>query len=82
MVCANMALRGAARMSSKKNPPANGRGLVLEDIKRGPLYTDARGLHLLLRLSFDKARQCLLPFLRHQWIDVSDLLIYSYDTLV
>ena len=36
-------------MSSKKNPPANGRDLVLEDMKLGPLYMVARGLYLLLR---------------------------------
>ena len=40
---------GRGGCQAKKNPPANGRGLVLEDMKLGPLYMVARGLYLLLR---------------------------------
>ena len=54
-----MALRGAARMSSKK-PSREREGFGLEDMKLGPLYMVARGLYLLLRLRYRKG--CLLVF--------------------
>ena len=80
-VCQYGAAGGRADVKQKK-PSREREGFGLEDIKRGPLYTVARGLYLLLRLSFYKARHFILPFLCHQRVDVSNLLIDSYDALI
>ena len=56
---------GGPRGCQEKKPSREREGFGLEDMKLGPLYMVARGLYLLLRLSFYKAWQFVLSLLCH-----------------